>query len=58
MARKLKKIKNIKINITRFSTSMLCLMHHWNIPMSVRARDRTRPTCPGVKSKKGRRRGI
>ena len=51
MARRLEMAKKVKINITRFSTSVLCLTHHWNIPVSVRARDRTRPTCPGVKAK-------
>ena len=56
-ARWLEKAKNRKINITMFSTSALCLTHHWNIPVSVRVRDRTRPTCPRSKAK-WRRRGI
>ena len=55
MARRLEEAKNIKINITMFSTSVLCLAHHWNILMSVRARESTRPTCPGVQAKQGRR---
>ena len=54
-ARRPGKAKNRKINITMFSTSALCLMHHGNIPVSVSVRDRTRPTCPGVKAKWGRR---
>jgi len=54
MARRLEEAKNIMINITMF-TSVLCLTHHWNILMSVRVRDRTRPICPGVQAKRGRR---
>ena len=56
IARRLEKAKNRKINITMFSASALCLMHHWNIPVSVRVRDRTRPTCPGVKTKMKKKR--
>lgn len=37
MGRRLEKAKNVKINITIFSTSALCLTHHWNIPIRVRA---------------------
>ena len=54
-ARRSEKAKNRKINITMFSTSALCLTHHWNIPVSTRERDRTRPTCPRSKAKWGRR---
>lgn len=36
MPRRLEKAENVKINITIFSTSALCLTLHWNIPMSVR----------------------
>lgn len=57
MARRFEKAKNDKVNITIFSTSMLCLTQHWNIPvsMSVRVRDSTRPTSAGFKPKQGRR---
>jgi len=51
MARRLEKAKNHKINITIFSASMLCLTHHWNIPVSVRARDSTKPASPAYKAK-------
>ena len=54
-ARRFENAKNGKIIITIFSTWALCLMHHWNIPVSVRVRDSTRPTCSGFKPKWGRR---
>ena len=50
----MKRLKT-KINITIFSTSALCLTHHWNIPVSVSVRDRTRPICPRSKAKWGRK---
>ena len=55
MARRFEKAKKNKVNITIFSASMLCLTQHWNIPVSVSVRDRTRPTCPRSKAKWGRR---
>ena len=55
-ARRPENAKNRKINITMFSTSALCLTHHWNILVSVMVSERTRPTCPASKAKWERRR--